>query len=304
MAGALVACACQPGKRAGTEADGAAPTTLDDAAGAAPPMTDAAAVPPAIPPTAQPAQPPLPLTDLALWLDGDAGPVSDGTEVIGWRDRSGRGHDFVVESSTRARPMRTQLNEKNAVAFDGHQRLLVDPADPTAEKSLAIGTKDFVLAVVLVADRGPTEQELAFGFMPRVSRDFVDPVEKLLLASLNRDLVVSFGAQGPSNRFEVSRGGPFDDGRPRLIVLAGLGSTFAIRINGVAELEASYGRLAGNRKGGAPVDLGHIPLYLGNWDFDFQGLKGAIAEVVLVLGGGAQAAVEPLEQYLRGKYRL
>jgi hypothetical protein len=287
----------------------ASPAGASDAAGAAdlaapetPP--DAAATPPDAAADTLPLAPPLSLPDLALWLDGDVGLETKGPNVLRWLDRSLHHQVFVAEGDTGS-VVPAAMAGHQAVHFDGRGRLVCEPIEPEQQAALTVGSQDFVFALVVRAGRGPRDNETVFGLMPSLRGDFIYPPSGTFFSlSLNQRLTLRVGLHQPSNAFSLTRGGPFADERPRLVVMRGQGDAVSVRINGAQVLLDENGRRAGRTRAGLPLALPFAPVYLGNWDFDQAGLTGDIAEVVLIIGPGATAALPRLEPYLRGKYGL
>jgi hypothetical protein len=294
----LALCACgeraSPPRWAGPDAapgaspDAAPPTDLlpvPPADGAAPDVPDSAAL-----------SAPLPLADLALWLDGNVGFQRGPTR---WTDRSPQHHVFVGQGPPEALPTAATIAAHGAVHFNGYGRLVYDPVDPVEQAPLAIGSQDFLLALVVNAARGQRPNETVFGLMPSLAGDLILPnTGTLFTLALNARLTLDLGVREHSHHVEVP--GPFDDARPHLIVVMGKGRAVTIRVDGATVANDPRGRA----DAGAVLALPFAPVYLGNWDFDQAGLTGEIAEVVLVIGPGATPALAPLEPYLRGKYGL
>jgi hypothetical protein len=286
----------------GTETARAAPST-DVAAEVAPDVAADVAAPDATPPA-----PPLSIPGLALWLDADVGVEPRAGFITRWIDRSAQHHVFVTQGpgGTISSPMAAQLGGHAALGFDGKTRMVADPLDLAEQAPLTIGTQDFLLAVVVSAVQRDVDQVVSFGLMPRIIEGEVRlPTGTTLYLSLNRTLDLSFGGHGEvSNFFSVKTGGPFADHRPHLVVVHSATPALGIRIDGRRVLDDPNGRRAGRLASGAVVPLPYAPVFLGDWDFDYQGLDGELAEVVLVIGPGATSALPDLEAHLRGKYGL
>jgi hypothetical protein len=290
----------------GTEAPLPAPSTdvaAEVAPDVAPDVADDAAAPDATPPA-----PALSIPGLALWLDADVGVEPRAGFITRWIDRSAQHHVFVTQGpgGTIGSPVAAQLGGHAALGFDGKTRMVADPLDLAEQAPLTIGTQDFLLAVVVSAVQRDVDQVVSFGLMPRITGgDIRLPTGTTFYLALNRTLDLSFGGHGEvSNFFSVETGGPFADHRPHLVVVHSATPALGIRIDGRRVLDDPNGRRAGRRASGAVVPLPYAPVFLGNWDFDFHGLDGELAEVVLVIGPGASSALPDLEAHLRGKYGL
>jgi hypothetical protein len=94
-------------------------------------------------------QPPVNVTGLALWLDGEMGIATDGAGGLAtWADRSGLGHVFLGEPSS-GLPKQGHINGRGAVSFNGHNQVIIEQyPSPAQQVALNFHDSGFTLAIV------------------------------------------------------------------------------------------------------------------------------------------------------------
>jgi hypothetical protein len=230
----------------------------------------------------------------ALWLDANYGIAHDGTEARAWTDRSGFGLVFQGDQSASA-PTLERLAGQGALRFAGRARLALSPdTDPRGRAALTIGTRDFLLALVLRRDEG-AGMSVAFTLAPDASGGRA-----------------CWLALAPTPRFALADGrgtntvvgaGALVAGEPHLVVVTSVGGALALRIDGAEVATQEQGRLVGGKDGGAPVELPYLVPRLGG-DDQHDGLTGVVGDVVLLAGPSVADDLAPIEKYLREKYHL
>jgi hypothetical protein len=262
--------------------------------------------------------PPIELAGLALWLDGDFGVTDASGPVRTWIDRSGHGHVFERESLAEPGATGDRLRDHGAVRLDGRTRLvLARTADEKARAALTVGDRDFLIAAVVQAQAPPVARPaVLLALSPFIEPDTAIPLVPFAALELGPEPSsgahqVAFTIGGPlqANRAAADVGA---DAALRLVMIGSTGPAVEVRDllslpDGLVRetlTRATLGRLNEERAGSPPITLPFLATYVGGWDFDFPGLAGLVAEVVMVIGPDAAAAREPLLAYLRQKYRF
>jgi hypothetical protein len=241
--------------------------------------------------------PPIDLPGTVLWLDADYGVAREGAQVRAWTDRSGHGHVFEREAVADPSPSADRLAGHGALRFGGHARMvLAQTIEDQARSALTLGDQDFLIALVLRRE-GVATQPTFFALAPP------DPTATAPMALLSLEPALQFSLIGESSRSTVMTAASLDGG-PRLLVVTSVGPRLAVRVDGQEAGMRPFGRLAGERMDGAPLSLPFLAPFVGAWDLDLAGWSGLIGDVVVVAGPGVEAAVPPLEEYLRHKYGL
>lgn len=262
-------------------------------------------VPPPAPPQVDAAgetsRAPLDIPGLSVWLDGERGVTTSARGVETWVDRSPQEHRFVAESALGSLPvLGPYLNGHQAVELDGNSRLVTEP-DPSALQtdSLTLGNQGFMLALVFKTDGTPDGPQILTALLgPRfdMSPPEVPPPNPrvpiwLTVGPLGFDAIVR-GAV-------VSAPVALDFSAPHLLLIDARDTQIRVRVDGrdVVRIDCTtqlclYG------------DLPYEPLYAGEWDFDLDGLKGGIAELILAKGASAPNTLVAVESYLLDKFNL
>jgi hypothetical protein len=307
---ALVSCARSPQAEPPTHttvADGAQSAEASPIADASPTSNDAAATPdvdPATAPDAAPdgfiaTTPPIALPGLALWLDGNSGPVSstDGLDAA-WLDRSG--HGMRLDYQGRSTITTGRMAGQKAVQLNGQERFLLSPStDDGQRQALTIGDGDFLFAVVIRRDYQDFANNIGFALSPWLDRSMPSPETSWVSLgfSPNFDLTLHSWPSGVDGY--VSDTSPLPP-LPHLLVARSIGADLDLRLDGQTVDRSVRGRLSS----GKTIDFPFLPVYVGAWDFDISGFKGLVGEVVIVIGPETQADTAPLEAYLRNKYGI
>jgi hypothetical protein len=258
------------------------------------------------------ATPPLTIAGLALWLDGTTGVVSsDPRGGIGtWSDRSGLGHQFIGQTSVGIPPQPDRLAGSAAVAFNGHNRVIIEQF-PTAaqQEALTFDTNQFAAAIAFQSDETlaadpiypPGDQIWAAVMGPWTSDEtFIASV----LPPMGSDPFV-FG-QGAGDALWVSTGlvatsAPLPAAAPGPLHVALVlvnGTNIEVRVDGMPiPISVQPNSMISN------FPFNYMPVYLGKWDFDLAGFVGRIGDFILVKGLPT-SDLDRLESYLLAKYGL
>jgi hypothetical protein len=256
------------------------------------------------------ATPPLAIAGLALWLDGTTGVVpSDPRGGIGtWSDRSGLGHQFIGQTSVGIPPQPDRLAGSAAVAFNGHNRVIIEQF-PTAaqQEALTFDTDQFAVAIAFQSDDTlaadpiwPGVQIVAAVMGPWVAEvpspdvpPFPDPGSvPFVLGQVTLDaLQVTIGA--------INANAPLPAaalGAPHVLLVLVNGTNIEVRADGMPIAAQPNGVISN-------LPFTYMPVYLGEWDFGVPGFVGRIGDFVLIKGLPT-SDLDRLESYLLAKYGL
>jgi hypothetical protein len=255
--------------------------------------------------------PPLSISGVSLWLDGDMGVGVGASGIERWADRSGQGHIFLGQGTgdalqNQVRPQAGRLGGHGAVRFNTRNRMIIEQF-PTARQQtgLTFGLESFLVAVVFQTEsetplgHGPTPLVMMrgpwFPFPPSPTLPLVPPTDSDPLDFLFTDgnLTAAAGVT------QADLGKNYGPGLPHLVivVVAGAGAAIEIRADG-----QPAGTVSHSQPTISPLD--YRPIYIGDWDFDWLGFDGTVGELVVVKGATESATVAALENYLMAKYGL
>lgn len=98
---------------------------------------------------------PKSVDDLLVWLKGDAGVLTSGSNVTSWEDQSGNGNNFTATNNPQFVTSVGSINSQNAIEFDGTSGMNL--VDDDAENYLN-GLDGFTIFFVIESDIIDTDQ--------------------------------------------------------------------------------------------------------------------------------------------------